>query len=428
MAYYELESQQNATKELLLYLPIVPITYLSGHGASGKTTIAKRVLDKLDDKLISVYVDCCSLTTPTGFLDAIALRLIEKYSTNEIIQAYGDRITSKESFFNFLRVYDEKRQKSKKNHRARMINITLDHVDYLKKSNLIETAQYLWCLNDNIASICFLFISHDSYFLDSFKKQSERAKTQKSAKFIQLVPWTTNDLVLVISEDKPKKRPEIYKDFVRNTIMTFSNKDGTGTNRYYNVLKELCQKNFEEYIKTFHDKSKDKFAANLMLQRNREALKEESLRGQTNTTATHTATFICLLISVYLAAYTTAIDDKTNWIKRQKRVRHAKRSRIERGDKPAVSFTLERLLHIYRHMVCHLMRGTLTQNDIAVLPDQVMEFVSLLERMYIIHRCGGDLLDSDTRYRVTNRLRKSYVQEQARLLQIELTDFVGIES
>lgn len=427
MTFENLDSQIAAYKQLLIDIRVSPITYLSGHSSSGKTTLAKKVLSELKHRVISIYIDCCKLTTPTEFLDLIAQQLIHEFSADKIDEAYGKRISSKESFYSLLRLCDSIRQRNEKT-ANKIINLTLDHVDYLKRTNLIDSLQFLWSMTDTIASLGFLMISHDCYLFDSIKKQTERASLHKRTSFIHLKPWTIDDLVTVISQDKPKKRPEIYKDFVRNTISTFSYKDGTGINRYYHVMKELCQKNFEDYIRTCNDKSKDKFAANLMLQKNKEALREGNEQTGLTLQATHTATFICLLISVYFAAYTTASDDKINWVKKQKRAKFGRRRVMDRGDKQATSFTLERLLHIYRHIMARFMVGAMDIHEMKVLPDQILEYVSLLEHMYILHRCGGDLLDGDTRYRITNRLRKSYVQEQASLLGIRLSDYSGIET
>lgn len=400
------------------------LIYLSGHKSSGKTTLLKKILDEkvITNEIISVYIDCYLQTSVLKLLDEIREKLLKIFSNNALIFDYG-QISSKNIFFDFIKFLNLQRESSAEfgDHK---IMIVLDHADFLEKCPLMDAIEILWNISQHVDPLKLLICTNDCYFLNYIKNFNVRADMKLCLSYIQVPPWAKDDLINVILQDMPKSHGDVYKKIVETTIQLFFVKNNPNTPRYITTLKPICQDNFINYIEKVENlKAFDykKFVEVMDIGE----FKEPNLER-----ADEQISMIILLVAAYVAAYTKPSHDKLNFVLFKKR---NPSKRVAKSSDQSKPFTRERLLHIHRslNMMVTGCDGSLDQEylqQLNVLPDLVLEYVSILEQIFVLIRIGSDAnsLDSECKYRISARLNRSYIYKIAKRIDLELDQLCGL--
>lgn len=451
-----------AEKEELLKKFIAARSHIlvTGQSGVGKTTLVLSVLSKRGSfNGAQAYIDCHEIATPTKLYQSI----ISQFTTNgrETRVTLASQIQQVDSALLVSKIELAYR-------RHNCLYLILDQVEQFKWTNLMDAFVVL----ATIPEINLLMISNEPAYdlLNYIKHPSIRLMIQTKLSVLELNPWTTVELSALISSEKPKADwQDTYSKFVNNMVV--SQYELTKNLR---ELKFICQTNYgkfkeklreelvrlygkqkhyktdeltEEYLMDFDLTAQNIMQAFRMFLQDFKLIKQEewdnNRSSKVDTSISQSMTF--MIVSAYIAAYTTPTEDKRNFVKYQ----HRKLSRGRDGkdhEREPKTFTLERLLQINRcliHLQGHEKTGNSDLDDSSCqeqqrdencqarekLPeifDSTLWDVELTERLGLIKVSSGDGVGPLTKYKISDQLTRQYVQRICKQIQLSLDDLHGL--
>jgi len=422
---------------------------ISGLPSVGKTTFVTRFLDK-EKCYVYAHINCYHVATPTKLYSCIA----ESLGTGHKIRARGRTETSLiRSLLDFKEFFQDYHQSVTKNTRTTRIFVILDHVELFKRTSLMEAVVSL----STIPDMLLILITESVYeTLDTIKAAAPRLRIQNRTSIIELAPWTKSDLIQLILLQPPRQFDDLYRKFVNNVVAIVHSKN---TNDPVEI-RSFCQENFGTFIEFYKTRIKALAKKNGMLDSDSSDISDSELE-EYSVDSMYISSSICsfldsfktmvarkdirsidqrnldikvalgtniMIVAAYVAAYTRPSHDKRNFVKFQKK-RLPKRANSDyvstvSSNRP---FTLERLLQIYA-CLNNLSRGISDdgkENSMNHL-DSIASDVKLLQDLSILKCVGGDGLDSLSRFRISDRVERDYVQRSAQQVDLSLTNIYGL--
>lgn len=435
--------------ELLLHaMDANDIIHINGPPCVGKTRLAKTALEAKENHIYA-HVDCHDVATPSQLYVDVYTKLQCKLKTRTLRKKTINKMMSIQDF---VGLYEEMNGDAMEKG-VRKLYLVLDNVDCLKRTVMMDAIVAL----THVRHLYFILISETPAFdfLDYIKSPAARLRIQDRINEIQLPPWTKDDIIEAIIEDEPICHEDLYYRFVHNVVSIFY----AHHTRDFNELKLYCQENFAKFLNVYRN-----HVRNLIIKHNRisedmeisDSDIEEYELPQTSLTSIigsfleclagdikpkelhasdlcESAKQICLcqatlIVAMYVASYTKASDDKRNFVKYQRRSAN-RRSTVHSREIEAIAkpFTFERLLHIYQRMLL-LIRGRSDFDDLCSsdYQDDMLSDISFLEGRNIIQMVGGDGIDSQTRYKISNHINRDYVNRLAIQVGLSLDTIYGI--
>lgn len=446
-----IESIIPAYEQLKAALPCNDLICITGPPSVGKTTMAKLVFQE-NEQFLYAYVSCYDVSIPSQLYTRICNQFHSKMNVRTKQQAgkligsyYIDKPVSVQDFPNYCKEYD----KIARNKRYKKLFVVIDQIELLRGTPLM----------DSIA--LFVTIPCLSLIIITNKSPTKVVNYMSNSRIIliaqdRMLPifvgtWSKADTIEAILESPPSRGAQLYKTFVTN-VVTLVYMTSTKNVR---EIKLYCQENFEEFLSYYKDKVKDR-----MRKRSHESDEYETnstcidLDDQDVSkgyTANLTASFLqsfkvmiqkrdmnswrsndvetklplntsTLMVAAYVAAHTKPSDDKKNFVKYQRRL--TRREKRDGVDIQSRVFTLERLIHIY----LALMRRSLGEENLHNIwnNDFVLSDVERLESLNILQIHSGDGISSDTRYKLSSCVRRSYIERIARHSELNLDHIHGL--
>lgn len=439
------------------------IIYIHGPPSVGKTYFIKQTLSNTPG-YVYTYINCNNVTTPSQLYVDIA-RSLSKHlgSRAKDLGNYRDKLMGIIELRSLIARYCElmplvkftgDKKKISGQTAIQKLFIVFDQVELLRRTSMIDTLIPLFCLRADFKyAIGIILISCETIcdFLNYLKNPNMKVRILDDSTVINLNYWSKEQTVAMILEQHPKKFGHLYERFVHNVVEVVYDVN----TKDFRELRSFCQEKFENFLSRCKRKIYDRHKENdpnspdfeefnldncdlsdekilnaimsSFLTSFKSILHRKDVRSwnQSDTDRKVVINTSILIVAVYVAAFTSATDDKRNFVRYQRR--QSKRMRTEQCDKKSKPFTLERLLHIY-YSLSKLSRGTANEEEVKAtdLLDSVLSDIQLLEDLDIIHIVTGDGLDSLTRYKMSHSVSKKFVEILAKQTDTPLTDIFGL--
>lgn len=389
-----IDSHSSVSQVLYDGLGIFDVVYLNGMPSVGKTTLAKHALKITKHNY--VYIDCNELSTPIELLTSICKQLLEKIRNKGLSDNYGSKTITLTIFTKFIKEYSDL-ARVKFDERS---VIALDDFDKLKRTPIVDTVLYL----NSIPNICLLLISRDADIIDVFKCPSQVWNIQEKMLSITIPPFSKEDLIkIIVDKSKISKMPmNSFKTFTNNMVITHY----VSTTKDLLELMSMCHDEFPKY----HESQVNRKKNNTSPKKSRENCGDEAADSTTH----------MLYISAYIASFSKPSHDKINFGGATRGKTSSRRAKLE--DNQPIQFTLERLAQIHRSL-WYLIYDNETRYE---LPDYSVRKIGRMEALGKIRQVGGSELNSTSKFKMTSKISKSFVNQIMGHFRLKIEDFNGL--
>lgn len=412
---------------------------------SGKTTLVKQFFKERPD-LIQVYLDCDELTSPSDLLIRITNGLAEQITKNKNVKP--QKLMNNEDFY--IRITELAEKAPKEGRVPGKFFVILDNVHRWKKTFIFDNILMI----ETLSSMIHLVLISDenmANLIDYVKAPSTRAHILDRAVNIEILAWEKNDIIDLILQDLPKRYKTIYKIFVKIIVPLFHE------NRTKNFLwiRNYCQLHFEDFINYYQNNLNgpvdDKKISTMSSEESKAlstAVTELGIRFWEQikktggfTTDSHwyaidqevTLNKSILIIAVYIAANTSVVDDRQNFVRYQKKTKMRKEAPpMDDEENETKTFTMERIIQIYRALTklsapSDRSDEAQTSSDTDLKPepfdDSILSDLQFLEDIRMVQIYSGDGIDSLTRYKIGGHVIREYVERIAKQADFTLSQY-----
>lgn len=401
---------------------------ISGPRGVGKTCFIKTCIET-DDNIVGIFIPCHNIFTKQRLLTKILENLREAIQ----IKAKHDCKQLASSVKSFLEIFEEylKKMRARKNLGPDMkVMIVLDKADILFKKDLFPAIVPLL----KIKSVIIVLVSTPP--LSSIFRYAKLPVTAPSHLLrtffeIYLKPWTKEEIIELILQERPLENDKVYDTFVKNVVHLTYNQES----KDYSILKTLTQNiwaSFIEYcnmetesknsrrsvrnssssvIGFFEDKAFMKELKARQATLNKEISTDAACRLPVN------LGFMVLAASI--ASYTKDFHDRINFVKCQKSRRLRSNEQYFNFVNEAKPFTLERLLQIF----IALKQQNLLIDGRDIL-DQDISSVTTLVDLNIITKVSGDGLSGLSRYVIADHVEALFINRIADDINVNMTHYL----
>lgn len=446
-----LRAQSDVVNFLKYAVPSGKFIYIFGPPSVGKTTIAKESLQNYEF-VMPIYLDCNSIAYPSKIHSEILKSIGSELKNKKKLSKLNlDKSMGNLEFARLFQILESEVRKAG----YTQIYVLLDQIELFYKTPMMDTVVAL----SNLPDLCLMFTSTDScdLFLTAINSDIARKRMRDLLSILELKNLTKSQIVECICEDKPVKFEKLYRKFVSNMVSILYS---TTTNNFIEI-RTYCQENFGNFLK-FFEAGMNKIGQEENSLDPGETFDDDYLEEYTSkygggpTLGKILASYFSsldglkppegmkdfnkidkdrklnlttgvLCVAAFVAANTSPADDKRNFLRFQKR----KISRRSQSTKLSRTFTLERLLQIYKGLISVVNRDTYNPNSKLYLStdyrNSVLSDVSLLEDLKMIEIVTGDGFNPDSNYRLSNLISYAFVNRLAQNYELDLEHLHGIK-